>query len=98
MTRTVRVRVSGVVQHVGYRMWCARQASVLGLDGWVRNVGSGEVEAVFAGEAAAIEAMLAACHQGPPMAKVASVDVSDAAPGTLALRGGQAGFVVLANA
>ena len=52
--RAVRVVVTGRVQGVGYRVWAARNAKALGLRGWVRNRRDGAVEALFAGEAAAL--------------------------------------------
>ena len=49
--RTVRVRIAGRVQGVGYRYWTERVAGELGLTGWVRNRRDGTVEAVFSGAA-----------------------------------------------
>jgi acylphosphatase len=95
--RIVRVVVSGRVQGVGYRMWCVQKASLLGLEGWVRNLGDGAVEAVLAGEAAKVTQMIEACSGGPPMAKVSGVSVAEADAQMLDLRAGQGGFVVLAN-
>jgi acylphosphatase len=43
------VMILGRVQGVGYRYWAGQQASLLGLEGWVRNRRDGSVEAVFAG-------------------------------------------------
>jgi acylphosphatase len=74
-TRAVHVRISGRVQGVGYRDWTARKASVLGLSGWVRNRADGDVEAMFSGRAEAVEAMLAACRDGPRLARVETVQV-----------------------
>ena len=70
----VRVVVSGRVQGVWYRGWTVDEALVRGLDGWVRNRRDGSVEAVFQGPAAAVAEMIAACHQGPPMARVVAVE------------------------
>jgi acylphosphatase len=79
--RAVHVRISGLVQGVAYRAWAKRQANALGVSGWVRNLQDGDVEAVFSGTAAAIDAMLAACRTGPPGADVDSVEiVGDAEP------------------
>lgn len=69
-TRSVLVRVSGRVQGVGFRDWTRREALSRGLSGWVRNLPSGDVEAVFSGDAAAVDAMLAACRNGPRFAHV----------------------------
>ena len=77
--RTVRVRIQGQVQGVGYRYWTERAAAELGLSGWVRNLGDGSVEAVFSGAPAQVEAMIQRCRQGPRSAVVGSVSVEDQA-------------------
>jgi acylphosphatase len=69
-----RVRIHGRVQGVWFRAWTMQEARRLGLGGWVRNRRDGTVEAEFAGPPDAVEAMVAACHDGPPLAKVARVD------------------------
>lgn len=73
--RTVRVRLEGHVQGVGFRYWTERAATDLGLDGWVRNRRDGGVEAVFSGDADAVARMLKHCQQGPPSARVDFVKV-----------------------
>jgi acylphosphatase len=73
--RSVRVCISGIVQGVNFRAWTARQASQLGVSGWVRNLADGDVEAVFSGASEAVEALIAACHQGPTHAKVNKVEI-----------------------
>ena len=73
--RAVHVSISGLVQGVGFRAWTERRAVALGLSGWVRNVWTGDVEAAFSGPADAVEAMLAACREGPPGARVERVEV-----------------------
>ena len=81
--KAVRVRIEGLVQGVWFRDWTTREAVRLGLDGWVRNRADGSVEAVFAGPPAVVEAMLAACRQGPRAArvdKVAAVDETEPVP------------------
>lgn len=75
-TRTVRVRISGRVQGVWFRGWTAQTADALGLSGWVRNRRDGMVEAVFSGEEAMVDQMIAACHIGPAHADVEEVDVA----------------------
>ena len=77
MIRTVRVIVSGRVHGVGFRYWVERQAAMRGLSGWVRNRYDGSVEALFSGEASAVDAMIAACRSGPRMAMVDDVAVMD---------------------
>ena len=75
-SRTVRVRISGRVQGVWFRGWTAQTAEALGLSGWVRNRRDGTVEAVFSGEEAMVDQMIAACHIGPAHADVEEVDIS----------------------
>ena len=69
----VRVRIQGRVQGVWFRGWVAREAGGRGLRGWVRNRFDGTVEALFAGPAAAVDDMVAACRTGPPAAMVTDV-------------------------
>jgi acylphosphatase len=73
--RTVRVRLEGHVQGVGFRYWTERTATELGLDGWVRNRRDGGVEAVFSGAAEAVAQMIKRCQHGPPSARVDFVKV-----------------------
>jgi len=49
----------------------------LGLSGWVKNRPNGQVEAVFEGEVAALDKMLAWCRQGPALARVTDVDIRE---------------------
>jgi acylphosphatase len=77
MIRTVHATITGLVQGVGYRAFVERQAITRGLSGWVRNRDDGSVEAVFAGEATVVEAMLDACRAGPRLAVVEHVAVED---------------------
>ncbi len=81
-----RVVIRGRVQRVGYRAWTEYTALELGLEGWVRNRSDGTVEALFAGPQSEVEAMLAACRQGPPGARVEAIDEQEATHDDLALR------------
>lgn len=69
-----RVRVLGRVQGVFFRYECSRQAEARGVAGWVRNRHDGTVEAVFEGQEAAVEAMVAWTGHGPSGARVERVD------------------------
>ena len=76
--RSVRLRITGRVQGVGYRAWAVETARRLGLRGWVRNRADGSVEAHITGGADAVAAMIEACRNGPPAARIAEVAVSEA--------------------
>ncbi len=74
------VVIAGRVQAVGFRASCAHRASDAGLGGWVRNLPDGRVEATFEGPATTVEALVAWCRGGPPMARVTAVAVTDEVP------------------
>lgn len=65
-----RVFVTGRVQNTGFRDWAVRRAHEHGVTGWVRNLKDGRVELLVAGEDEAVVAMVDACRQGPPTARV----------------------------
>ena len=73
--RSVRVRIEGRVQGVGYRYWTEERATELGLAGWVRNRTDGSVEAVFAGPADAVAELIDGCRDGPRGARVVAVTI-----------------------
>ena len=81
-----RVVIRGRVQGVGYRAWIEYTALEVGLEGWVRNRRDGTVEALFVGPADEVAAMLEACRQGPPGARVEAIDEQEATQDDLALR------------
>jgi acylphosphatase len=66
----VHVRLAGRVQGVGFRYAAADEARRRHLTGWVRNLDSGGVEAVFEGPRASVEDMVRWCNDGPPGAYV----------------------------
>jgi acylphosphatase len=75
-TRTVTVRIEGRVQGVYYRVWTYETAQSLSLDGTVRNMSDGSVEAVFSGPADTVADMLRRCEDGPADARVTKVVVT----------------------
>ena len=75
-----RVVVHGQVQGVGFRVACARRAVAAGVAGWVRNLPDGTVEAAFEGRPDALDALVSWCSEGPPMARVTSVERHDEPP------------------
>ncbi|MFD8596630.1 acylphosphatase [Kitasatospora sp. NPDC059646] len=70
-----RVLVSGTVQGVFFRDSCRRAAAEAGVAGWVRNLPDGRVEAVFEGDEAPVEHMVAWMRRGPARAEVEHVEV-----------------------
>jgi acylphosphatase len=77
---TKQVRIRGRVQGVGYRDWMIREATGLGVHGWVRNRTDGSVEALVSGDPAAVGALLTACRAGPALARVEEITEDFAEP------------------
>jgi acylphosphatase len=75
-----RVVIHGWVQGVFFRDSVRRRARVAGIAGWVRNNWDGTVEAVFEGEAGAVERLIDFSRQGPRGAQVDRVEVIDEDP------------------
>lgn len=75
----VHLRIEGRVQGVWYRGWTAKKADEVGVSGWVRNRLDGSVEAVFSGDEQAVSSLIESCYQGPPLARVDHIDVSETA-------------------
>lgn len=70
-----RVFISGRVQGVFYRASTQKAAQTKKINGWVRNLSDGRVEALFEGTSENVAAMIQWCHKGPPGARVRKVDV-----------------------
>lgn len=74
------VLVSGKIQGVGYRVSVLQAANKFNLNGWVRNLPDGRVEAVFEGNLSNIEQILRWCRQGNSMAVVQNIVVEQQMP------------------
>ena len=67
--------VTGDVQGISFRYYTKQKAIILEIKGWVRNLASGEVEAIFEGLEDRIREMVEWCKKGPWLAKVNNVRV-----------------------
>jgi acylphosphatase len=74
------VVVAGDVQGVFFRDTCRRVASSLGVHGSAHNLPDGRVEVHLEGEADAVDEVVDWCRNGPPMANVYDVEVTDEEP------------------
>jgi acylphosphatase len=68
-----RFLVSGKVQGVLFRASTRERALDLGLSGRATNLPDGRVDVVAEGDAAALDALEAWLHEGPPAARVDAV-------------------------
>ena len=75
-----RVIVRGLVQGVFFRDSTRRLAQRYDVTGWVSNRADGAVEAVFEGNADAVERLVAFSREGPRGAQVESVEVTEEQP------------------
>lgn len=71
---TYRLKVSGMVQGVGFRASMKEVAILHGVDGWVRNTDEGLVEALVQGDPLRVAKVLEWARVGPPGAEVSSVE------------------------
>ena len=62
--------IQGRVQGVGFRWFVHREASELGLRGWVRNTEEGDVEVVATGDPEDLAELRVSLHQGPRGSRV----------------------------
>ncbi len=69
----VNLVISGYVQGVFFRASTREMALGLGLNGWVKNLLNGNVEAVFEGNMDKIEQAIQWCNHGPPGAQVTRI-------------------------
>jgi acylphosphatase len=76
----LHVRVTGVVQGVGFRWFVREKARRLGLAGWVRNLSDGSVEVVASGDKGQLDLLVSELRKGPAGAVVESVEAMDGTP------------------
>lgn len=81
--------VRGRVQGVGFRFFVLREATLLGIGGWVANEPDGSVRCVAEGPREALEAFVEGLRRGPAGARVDAVATTWSEA-----RGGFGGFTV----
>lgn len=70
----LNIRVHGSVQGVFFRASARDKAQSLGISGYVENRRDGSVYIEAEGSETALNALVDWCHQGPPRARVDSVE------------------------
>lgn len=71
-----RAKVHGRVQGVYYRAFTRQHAVRLGIRGYAHNLRDGSVEVYAEGERKQLEAFSQVLKQGPPGARVASIETA----------------------
>ena len=75
-TLTVKMKITGKVQGVGFRYFVLQQAQKLGINGWVSNKPNGDVEALAQGEKADLERFISKVKEGPSFSRVEDVSLN----------------------
>lgn len=75
MSYRVRIKITGLVQGVGYRYFTYRLAKALSLKGYVRNQSDGSVEVVAEGEKEKLLHLISELRIGPPSSKVENLSI-----------------------
>lgn len=71
--KRLHIFIEGKVQGVFYRATMQRVARTLQLNGWIRNLPNGQVEALFEGDDKRLDEIINWSWIGPPQASVKSV-------------------------
>lgn len=69
------VNVRGVVQGVGFRYWCLKKATAIGVNGYVGNLSDGTVEVSFEGDRGLVEAFIVELKVGPTYSHVTDLKI-----------------------
>ena len=77
MNKAIKLTIQGKVQGVGYRRWFEQQALALELKGYVKNLDSGDVEAVIVGTENQLRAIVERSYIGPSRAEVSKIIQSE---------------------
>lgn len=75
--KRIYILISGRVQGVFFRRFVMHNAVRLGINGYVKNLGDGKVEAVLEGNNKQVDELIELCKQGPIGSKVENVDTKE---------------------
>ena len=72
-----RLLISGKVQGVGFRHWLYVKAVEKNIHGWVKNINTGEVEALLIGSDKDVDDLIKQCEKGPSSSSVKQIKTQD---------------------
>ena len=75
--RRFHIKLNGRVQGVGFRAFVQKNARVLGLTGWVRNVGYNQIETVAEGNTEILLRFVEILRAGPPSSHVETIEFDE---------------------
>ena len=71
--RQIVALAKGRVQGVGYRAFCAHEATLHGIDGYAKNLPDGRVEVLAEGDESQLRRFIDRLREGPALARVDEV-------------------------
>lgn len=71
------LRISGLVQGVGFRFFASQKADFLNLTGFIKNNPDGTVSIEIEGNDKNLEEFITWCRKGPPTAEVKKLEVKE---------------------
>ncbi len=73
--KRAHIFIEGRVQGVGFRYFIQTNAGEMGINGWVKNLSDGRVEAVFEGPKEKVMNMVERCKRGPGASRVENINL-----------------------
>jgi acylphosphatase len=73
--KSIRVKITGKVQGIGYRNWAVAEANIRNIGGVIMNCSDGTVEVILEGTHNMVDQMMDRLREGPPLSKVETVEV-----------------------
>lgn len=80
MLQRWQITVLGQVQGVGFRNWAQRQASAMGINGYVKNKADGTVFIDAEADEMILNRFVQLCRRGPSRAEVTELEVQKVEP------------------
>ncbi|MFZ5955823.1 MAG: acylphosphatase [Nanoarchaeota archaeon] len=77
MKKSVKIKISGIVQGIFFRQFIKENADKLSMKGYVRNIEKGEVEAIFEGDKDNVEKMIELCKTGPAHSVIKDIKLEE---------------------
>lgn len=71
----IHVYIEGIVQGVSFRYYTYKLAKKHKVNGWIRNLPDGRVEAVFEGDKESVNKLVEFCKKGPEGALVTNIEI-----------------------
>ena len=76
-TKSLKIKVHGRVQGVGFRYSTVQAAVNSDVTGWVRNEWDGTVLIYCEGNSKSVDMFVSWCRKGPSLSHVVSLDITD---------------------